>query len=186
MDVVVNAAVRLRPSFPDLTVAIAGRGRDAERLAARIAETGSPTHLLGALSDDELPRLIGAADIFVMACRNRWLGLEQEGFGIVFLEAAASGVPQVAGRSGGAGEAVLDGETGLVVHRPGDIGEVATALRRLLDDGELRDRLGKASGFGPRHPSTTTTSPLGWPRARGRGRLSFLCARMWALFPCAR
>ena len=145
MDVVVNAAVRLQPSFPGLTVAIAGRGRDAERLSARIAETGSPTRMLGAVSDDDLPRLIGAADIFVMACRNRWLGLEQEGFGIVFLEAAASGVPQVAGRSGGAGEAVVDGETGLVVHRPGDIGEVAAALRRLLDDGLLRDRLGKAS-----------------------------------------
>jgi phosphatidylinositol alpha-1,6-mannosyltransferase len=145
MDVVVNAAVRLQPSFPDLTVVIAGRGRDAERLSARIAETGSPTRLLGAVSDDDLPRLIGAADIFVMACRNRWLGLEQEGFGIVFLEAAAAGVPQVAGRSGGAGEAVVDGETGLVVHRPGDIGEVAMAIRRLLDDDALRHRLGTAS-----------------------------------------
>jgi phosphatidylinositol alpha-1,6-mannosyltransferase len=145
MDVVVDAALRLQPSFPDLTVAIAGRGRDSERLSARIAETGSPARLLGAVSDADVPRLVGAADVFVMACRNRWLGLEQEGFGIVFLEAAAAGVPQVAGRSGGAGEAVVDGETGLVVHRPGDIGEVTMAIRRLLDDPVLRDRLGQAS-----------------------------------------
>lgn len=145
MDVVVNAALRLQPSFPDLTVAIAGRGRDRERLSARIAETGSPARLLGAVSDDDLPRLVGAADVFVMACRNRWLGLEQEGFGIVFVEAAAAGVPQVAGRSGGASEAVVDGETGVVVHRPGDIGEVTEAIRQLLDDKALRHRLGSAS-----------------------------------------
>ena len=60
-------------------------------------------------------------------------GLEQEGFGIVFLEAAACGVAQVAGRSGGADEAVVDGETGLVVDDPSDPGHVAAALRRLLD-----------------------------------------------------
>ncbi len=145
MDVVVDAAARLKPSFPDLTVAIAGKGRDSERLAVRIAEMGSPTRLLGSVSDADLPRLVGAADVFVMACRNRWLGLEQEGFGIVFLEAAAAGVPQVAGRSGGAGEAVIDGETGLVVHRPGDVGSVTAAIGRLLGDGSFRDQLGKAS-----------------------------------------
>ena len=93
-------------------MAIAGRGRDAERLAGRIAEPGAPVRLLGGVSDADLPRLVGAADVFAMLCRNRWLGLEQEGFGIVFLEAAAAGVPQVAGASGGAGEAVEDGVTG--------------------------------------------------------------------------
>ena len=114
MDVLIDAAVRLQPDFPDLTVAIAGRGRDSHRLAGRIAEHGAPVRLLGGLSDADLPRLVGAADVFVMLCRNRWLGLEQEGFGIVFLEAAAAGVPQVAGASGGAGEAVEDG-----AHRTG-------------------------------------------------------------------
>ena len=111
MDVLIDAAVRLRPDFPGLTVAIAGRGRDSDRLAGRIAEHGAP----GAPARRRCPmttcpRLVGAADVFVMLCRNRWLGLEQEGFGIVFLEAAAAGVPQVAGASGGAGEAVEDGE----------------------------------------------------------------------------
>ncbi len=88
--------------------------------------------------------LLGSADLFVMACRNRWLGLEQEGFGIVFLEAAAAGVPQVAGESGGAAEAVVHGETGLVVARPDDPGCVAQALRELLSDPALAKRMGAA------------------------------------------
>jgi phosphatidylinositol alpha-1,6-mannosyltransferase len=96
------------------------------------------------VSDENLPALVGAADVFVMACRNRWFGLEQEGFGIVFLEAAAAGVPQVAGASGGSGNAVVDGETGLVVGRPTDVAAVASALGRLIDDDQLRGRMSKA------------------------------------------
>jgi phosphatidylinositol alpha-1,6-mannosyltransferase len=92
--------------------------------------------------DDQLPRLYGAADVFAMACRNRWLGLEQEGFGIVFLEAAAAGVPQVAGRSGGADEAVVHGQTGMVVDRPAEARAVAGALRALLTDPHGRRRMG--------------------------------------------
>ncbi len=80
-----------------------------------------------------------------MLCRNRWGGLEQEGFGIVFVEAAACGVPQVAGDSGGAAEAVADGETGIVVRRPDDVGEAVEALRRLLDDEPERARMGLAA-----------------------------------------
>jgi phosphatidyl-myo-inositol dimannoside synthase len=145
MDVLIDAAVRLRADAPDLTVAIAGRGRDSERLAGRIAEYVAPVRLLGGVSDADLPRLIGAADVFTMLCRNRWLGLEQEGFGIVFLEAAAAGVPQVAGASGGAGEAVADGETGLVVGRPTDVGAAVRAIGRLLGDQDLRQKMGDAS-----------------------------------------
>jgi phosphatidylinositol alpha-1,6-mannosyltransferase len=145
MDVLIDAAVRLRADHPDLVVAIAGRGRDADRLAGRVAEYSAPVQLLGGVSDDDLPRLVGAADVFVMLCRNRWLGLEQEGFGIVFLEAAAAGVPQVAGRSGGAGEAVLDGVTGAVVRRPTDAGAASRAIGDLLVDDELRRQMGDAS-----------------------------------------
>jgi phosphatidylinositol alpha-1,6-mannosyltransferase len=145
MDVLIDAAVRLRAEVPDLTVAIAGRGRDSDRLAGRIAEYGAPVRLLGAVSDARLPSLIGAADVFTMLCRNRWLGLEQEGFGIVFLEAAAAGVPQVAGASGGASEAVADGKTGLVVRRPTDAGTAARAIGRLVGDGDLRRQMGAAS-----------------------------------------
>jgi len=80
-----------------------------------------------------------------MACRNRWLGLEQEGFGIVFLEAAAAGVPQIAGDSGGAAEAVEHGVTGLVLEHPNDPTHLASALRRLLGDEPLRRAMGDAA-----------------------------------------
>ena len=143
MDVLIDAAARLRPDHPNLVVLIAGSGRDRARLERRAAERQAPVRFLGRVPDDELPTLLGAADVFAMLCRNRWAGLEQEGFGIVFLEAAACGVPQVAGDSGGAAEAVVDGETGLVVHRPDDPGDVATALGRLLSDDNLRRRMGE-------------------------------------------
>ncbi len=145
MDVLIDAAALLSPRFPDLTVAIAGRGRDAERLAGRVAESGAPVRLLGGVSDEDLPRLVGAADVFAMLCRNRWLGLEQEGFGIVFLEAAAAGVPQVAGGSGGAGEAVEDGVTGVVVRRPTEAGDVSRAIGTLLDDPDRARAMGEAA-----------------------------------------
>ncbi len=142
MDVLIDAAVRLRSRFPNVTVAIGGRGRDAERLAGRIAEYGAPVVLLGGVSDHDLPLLVGAADVFAMLCRSRWLGLEQEGFGIVFLEAAAAGVPQVAGWSGGAHEAVIDGSTGLLVRRPTDVAAATRAIEHLLADDGRRHAMG--------------------------------------------
>jgi phosphatidylinositol alpha-1,6-mannosyltransferase len=145
MDVLVDASVILAERYPDLTVAVAGRGRDAERLAGHVAETGAPVRLLGGVSDEDLPRLVGAADVFAMLCRNRWLGLEQEGFGIVFVEAAAAGVVQVAGASGGAGEAVEDGVTGVVVRRPAEASDVARAIAGLLADPDRRSVMGAAA-----------------------------------------
>ena len=138
MDVLIEAAARLAPSRPDLVVAIGGDGRDRPRLDRLVARTRAPVRLLGRVPEDDKPELYGCADAFAMLCRNRWGGLEQEGFGIVFVEAAACGVPQVAGASGGAAEAVLDGETGIVVRRPSDVGAVAAALTALLDDAPRR------------------------------------------------
>jgi phosphatidyl-myo-inositol dimannoside synthase len=145
MDVLIAAADRLAPSYPDLVVAIGGAGREQARLQRQAAASQVSVTVLGRVSDEDRAALLGAADIFVMACRNRWLGLEQEGFGIVFLEAAAAGVPQVAGDSGGAAEAVVHGVTGLVVDQPGDPGNVAEALRTLLADPDLRQRMGVAA-----------------------------------------
>jgi phosphatidylinositol alpha-1,6-mannosyltransferase len=145
MDVLVEAAGRLAPSYPDLVVAIAGTGRDLARLERQARESTVSVHVLGAVNDADRAALLGSADLFVMACRNRWAGLEQEGFGIVFLEAAAAGVPQVAGDSGGAPEAVQDGVTGLVVRNPVDPGAVAEALRTLLADPARRRRMGRAA-----------------------------------------
>jgi len=145
MDVLIEAVNRLAPSFPDLVLAIAGDGRDLARLQRLAAASPQCVRVLGRVSDEDRTALLGAADVFVMACRNRWFGLEQEGFGIVFLEAAAAGVPQVAGDSGGASEAVLDGVTGLVVEAPGDPGALAEALRSLLADPARRRRMGRAA-----------------------------------------
>jgi phosphatidylinositol alpha-1,6-mannosyltransferase len=144
MDVLIEAAQRLRAGFPDLQVAIAGDGRDRPRLERQAARLGAPVRFLGRVPDADLPGLYGCADVFAMLCRNRWAGLEQEGFGIVFLEAAAAGVPQVAGRSGGAHEAVVHGETGLVVRYPKSVDPVVAALQVLLRDPKLRADYGRA------------------------------------------
>ncbi len=145
MDVLIEAAARLARTRPDVMVAIGGTGRDRSRLDRLVARTGAPVRLLGRVSDDELTELYGCANVFAMLCRNRWAGLEQEGFGIVFLEAAACGIPQVAGDSGGAAEAVVDGQTGVVVDRPSDARAVATALAGLLDDPDRRRQMGAAA-----------------------------------------
>ena len=145
MDVLIRAAARLAPIHPDLQVVIGGGGRDLARLEELVAETAAPVRLVGRLPDDDLPALYGAADIFAMDCRTRWMGLEQEGFGIVFLEAAACGVPQIAGESGGSAEAVVDGETGLVVRDPKSVSELAEALRALIVDPDRRRAMGAAA-----------------------------------------
>jgi phosphatidylinositol alpha-1,6-mannosyltransferase len=102
-------------------------------------------HFLGMVTEDDKVGLLGAADVFAQPCRSRWRGLEQEGFGIVFLEAAACGVAQVAGRSGGSNEAVQSGVTGLVVDDPRDPAAVAAALDALLSDPDGRDEMGSAA-----------------------------------------
>lgn len=143
-DTLIRACSRLATNRPDLHVAIGGSGRDRQRLERLVAELRAPVSFLGRVPEPELAPLFGSADIFAMLCRNRWGGLEQEGFGIVFVEAAAAGVPSVAGRSGGSGEAVIDGETGFVVD-PHSADEVSEALGRLLDDEALRHRMGNAA-----------------------------------------
>lgn len=144
MDVLIDASARLRHRVPGLQVAIGGSGRDRERLEKRAAEAGAPVTFLGRVPEEDLAAVYGCADVYAMLCRNRWAGLEQEGFGIVFLEAAAAGVPQIAGNSGGAAEAVVDGVTGLVVDRPDDVDAVEAALERLLDDADMRATMATA------------------------------------------
>jgi phosphatidylinositol alpha-1,6-mannosyltransferase len=141
-DILIDAVAGLDA---DVQLAIGGGGRDATRLASRATRRGiaDRTRFLGRVPDADLPDLYACADVFAMVCRERWGGLEAEGFGIVFVEAAACGVPAVAGRSGGAHEAVVHDETGFVVE-PRDVGAVRAALDRLLRDDALRARLGAA------------------------------------------
>lgn len=162
-DTAIAAVARMARARPNLELVIAGAGRDEGRLNRLARDRGAPVRFLGRVPFDDLPALYGCADIFAMLCRNRWLGLEQEGFGIVFLEAAACGVPQVAGASGGAAEAVDDGVTGLVVDDPDNVDEVVAAFERLLDDADLRLAMGAAA------------------RQRAVGQFSYevLAARLW-------
>lgn len=143
MDVLIRAVARLRPAHRELVLAIGGSGRDERRLRALAEKEGVPVSWLGRIADEDLPLAYGAADVYAMCCRDRWLGLEQEGFGIVFLEAAAAGVPQLAGLSGGSAEAVEDGKTGYVVREASDWRAVAGALEPLLADETLRERFGQ-------------------------------------------
>lgn len=144
-DTAIRAVSALSSRRPRLVLAIAGAGRDRERLEKLARETKAPVRFLGRVSNEDLPRLYGCADVSIMLCRNRWAGLEQEGFGIVFVEAAACGVPAVAGASGGAAEAVIDGETGFVVSDPRDVAAVVARLEELFDDPERRRRMGDAA-----------------------------------------
>ena len=144
-DVLLRAVGRLAPTRPRLVVAIGGSGRDRERLERVARAARAPSRFLGRVPDADLAALYGCADVFAAPCRDRWSRLEQEGFGIVFLEAAAAGTPAVAGRSGGSHEAVVDGVTGLVVDRPGETAAVADALAALLDDPARRAAMGAAA-----------------------------------------
>jgi phosphatidylinositol alpha-1,6-mannosyltransferase len=141
-DVLIDAVA----SLPGVHLAVGGTGRDRRRLGARAAARGAGdrVHLLGRVPDADLPALYGCADVFSMPCRDRWGGLEAEGFGIVFVEAAAAGVPSVAGASGGSHEAVVDGVTGSVVDGT-DTTAVRNALARWLDDPVGRAAAGAAA-----------------------------------------
>jgi phosphatidylinositol alpha-1,6-mannosyltransferase len=144
-DTLIEVAAALRISRPRLQVLIGGSGRDAKRLQKLIDKLGAPVRMLGRVSDEQLPRLYGCADVSAMLCRSRWGGLEQEGFGIVFSEAASCGVPQIAGKSGGAADAVLEGLTGKVVQNPSDTAQVSNTVNQLLDDAFLRSLMSVAS-----------------------------------------
>jgi phosphatidylinositol alpha-1,6-mannosyltransferase len=142
-DTLLDAVARLDD---DVALVLVGAGRDRPRLERRAVARGVDhrVRFLGRVPDGELVEVLGAADVFAMLCRDRWGGLEYEGFGIVFVEAAACGVPSVAGRSGGSAEAVLDGETGFVV-AGGDVGAAVEALGGLLADPARRAAMGAAA-----------------------------------------
>lgn len=142
-DTLIRAAALVSTKVPGLVVAIGGAGRDEERLRKIADAVDVDVRFLGAIPEGDLPGAYACADVFAMLCRNRWLGLEQEGFGIVFMEAAAAGVPAIAGRSGGSHEAVADDETGIVVDRPTDLADVAEALHRLVTDRPHARQLGE-------------------------------------------
>jgi phosphatidyl-myo-inositol dimannoside synthase len=133
-DVLIRAMADVRRLVPDAMLMIVGDGPyrgELERLIATLPP--GTARLAGALADADLPAAYAAGDVFAMPCRSMYGGLEVEGFGIVYLEAAATAKPAIAGRSGGAAEAVVDGQTGLIAE-PREPKAVALAIVSLLDD----------------------------------------------------
>jgi phosphatidylinositol alpha-1,6-mannosyltransferase len=143
-DVLIGAMSLVRELVPDAALLIVGDGPDRGRLegSAREAPPGSVL-FAGQVPDADLPAHYASCDLFAMPCRSRWGGLEVEGFGIVFLEAAAASKAAVCGRSGGAEEAVADQVTGLLVEGS-EPKAVALAVSRLLRDPDLMGRMGTA------------------------------------------
>jgi phosphatidylinositol alpha-1,6-mannosyltransferase len=142
-DLVLDALAKLDPAVAPLKYVIVGDGAERNALEARIAAAGlrSRVRLVGGVSDEDLPAYFAACDIFLMP--NRVDGVDLEGFGIVFLEAAASGKPVIGGMTGGVPEAVERGVTGLLV-RGDDADELAAAITVLASSPELRARMGAA------------------------------------------
>ncbi|MFY9920275.1 MAG: glycosyltransferase, partial [Mycobacterium sp.] len=108
-------------------------------------EAGVTEHVVfaGGVPGAELPAHHAMADVFAMPCRTRGAGLDVEGLGIVYLEASSTGVPVIAGNSGGAPETVQDGVTGRVVNG-NDVDEIASAVGEVLGDPERAAQMGAA------------------------------------------
>ncbi len=143
-DTLILAMPRILAAEPEAVLLVVGGGPYESDLRKLAAETGvaDSVRFTGAVPWEELPAHYGAGDVFAMPCRTRRGGLDVEGLGIVYLEASATGLPVVAGDSGGAPDAVLDGETGWVV-RGGAPEEAADRVIALLADAELRARMGE-------------------------------------------
>ncbi len=134
-DMLIRALPAIRQRVPGAALVIVGGGPYLTSLR-RLAHTfGVAEHVVftEGVPADELPAHHAMADVFAMPCRTRGSGLDVEGLGIVYLEASSTGVPVVAGRSGGAPETVVDGETGVVVEG-GDVGAIAASVGDLLAD----------------------------------------------------
>ncbi|MCX5168545.1 glycosyltransferase family 4 protein [Streptomyces antibioticus] len=143
-DTLIRAMPRILAGEPDAVLLIVGGGPYENDLRRLARETGvaASVRFTGAVPWAELPAHYGAGDVFAMPCRTRRGGLDVEGLGIVYLEASATGLPVVAGDSGGAPDAVLDGETGWVVPG-GSPADAAERITVLLGDAELRRRMGE-------------------------------------------
>ena len=141
-DLAIEAMAKLDQALP-ITYLIAGDGAERARLEGLTAQLGQQhrVRFLGEVPAEDLPRYYAACDIFVLP--NRDTDNDVEGFGIVFLEAAATGRPSIGGRSGGVPEAVADQVTGFLVGGT-DPDELATTIRKLAESEDLRHAMGAA------------------------------------------
>lgn len=143
-DTLILAMPRILREVPEAVLLVVGGGPYREELEKLARDTGvaGSVRFTGPVAWEELPAHYGAGDVFAMPCRTRRGGLDVEGLGIVYLEASATGLPVVAGDSGGAPDAVLDGETGWVVAGSSPE-QAADRIVTLLGDPELRRRMGE-------------------------------------------
>jgi phosphatidylinositol alpha-1,6-mannosyltransferase len=132
-DMVIKSLHELAKQDIAARYAMIGIGEDQDYLASLAREMGvsDRVHMLGHVSLDDLPRWYNACDVFVMP--NRAINGDTEGFGMVFIEAAACGKPVLAGNAGGTGAAVVEGKTGMRVNGE-SLADIVTALAHLLDE----------------------------------------------------
>ncbi|TWF74152.1 phosphatidylinositol alpha-1,6-mannosyltransferase [Pseudonocardia hierapolitana] len=144
-DVLIRALPLVRERVPGARLLVVGDGPGAARLRRLALAGGVERHVVfaGAVPAADLPAHQAVGDVFALPCRTRGGGLDVEGLGIVLLEAAAAGLPVVAGRSGGAPETVRDGRTGHVVDGR-SVPSVASAVTGLLADPDRARAMGAA------------------------------------------
>jgi len=144
-DVLIKALPSIRRRADGAALVIVGGGPYLETLRTLAQDCGVADHVTftGGVPGDELPAHHALADLFAMPCRTRGGGMDVEGLGIVFLEASATGVPVIAGESGGAPEAVQHNKTGLVVDGR-SVDKVADAVTELLTDRDRAAAMGAA------------------------------------------
>ncbi|CRK55704.1 Poly(glycerol-phosphate) alpha-glucosyltransferase [Alloactinosynnema sp. L-07] len=142
-DMLIRALPAIRAKVPDAALLLVGGGPYRARLEALARQVGVDVVLTGSVPWEELPAHYAAGDVFAMPCRTHGRGLDVEALGIVFLEAAATGLPVIVGRSGGAPETVLDGETGHVVDGR-DVADLADRVGALLADPAAAAAMGAA------------------------------------------
>ena len=144
-DKLIEAMPTILQSVPNAHLLLVGEGpyrSHLEKLANKLSLSESIT-FVGRILYDKLPNYLSAADVFVMPSRSRFFGLEVEGLGIVYLEASACGIPVVAGNSGGAPDAVLEGVTGLCVDGT-DVNHIAEAVIEICSDAGRASQMGAA------------------------------------------
>ena len=142
-DQLIKAMPEVLQQFPKSKLLLVGTGNYQKRLEKLVRNLKIQDSVIfaGRVEHELLPDYYRLGDIFAAPCRSRYGGLEVEGLGIVYLEASACGVPVIAGKSGGAPDAVLDGKTGLLVNGR-DHREVGAAVIKLLSDRPLRQKMG--------------------------------------------
>jgi phosphatidylinositol alpha-1,6-mannosyltransferase len=144
-DTLIRALPSIHRRAPDAALLLVGRGRDGHRLRRLAEGLGVQRHVVitGGVPAAALPAHYAAGDVFAMPCRTRRGGMDVEGLGMVFLEASAMGLPVVAGDSGGAPDAVQEGQTGYLVNGR-DVAAVADRVASLLSDPAQTAAMGQA------------------------------------------